>query len=214
MYDRFKKLLENLNEYISYSYRDGIDPSYEIPIMYQNKTYSLNDFYPIELLDYNISSDEGLYKTLLYLFDKKLNDSYQIILVDIGIFWRYYKWIYNPEIRIPASETTSFILGFWHTYKELCQLIYQRSLTYLFGPLFGQLFINSPLLLKPKLGILETYFNWMMLIYQKNDHKLESLILNSKGIKKKLLKNIHWIFKSAIPFVRHFYIIYFNLKFL
>jgi len=169
MYDRFKKLLENLNEYISYSYRDGIDPSYEIPIMYQNKTYSLNDFYPIELLDYNISSDEGLYKTLLYLFDKKLNDSYQIILVDIGIFWRYYKWIYNPEIRIPASETTSFILGFWHTYKELCQIIYQRSLTYLFGPLFGKLFINSPLLLKPKLGILETYFNWMMLIYQKND---------------------------------------------
>ena len=80
-------------------------------------------------MDYNLSSDKGLYDILTLLSFKKNIDKYQIILVDVGIFWRYYKWIYNQNNRIPGSNSTC-VLGFWHTYKELATLIYKRSIKY------------------------------------------------------------------------------------
>lgn len=203
MYKNFQNLIENLEKYINYSYCDCIDPTYEIPLMPVSKSYSLIDFYPIQFLDSNISSDEGFYDTINFLLTKRNSKNYQVILVDVGIFWRYYKWIYNPEIRIPSSQSTCYFLGFWHTYKELCQLIYQRCITYFFGPIFGKLLPNSPLLLKPKLGILETYFNWLMMFYPSIKEKLKHLIIKSKGLKKKFLKNIRFILRSAIPFVSY-----------
>ena len=81
--------------------------------------------------------------------------------MDVGIYWRYYKWIYNINNRIPSSNSNStcMVLGFWHSYKELATLIYLKSIRYFFGLILGQLFKNSTLLLKPKLGHLEIYFN-------------------------------------------------------
>ena len=95
------------------------------------------------------------------------------------MFLRYYKWIYNYEIRIPSSQSTSFILGFWHTYKELCMGIYKQSIRFLFRPVIGQLYENSTLLYKPKLGTLELYFNWFMLAYPSIKKNLKSAIKNS-----------------------------------
>jgi len=201
LYDSFELLLSGLKKYISSSYCDFIQPQYEIPLMIHSKEYSLSDFYPIQFIDENISSDEGLYQILQFLSSKKLSDNYQIILVDVGIFWRYYKWIYNPIIRIPGSQTACVMLGFWHTYKELCQLIYQKSISYLFGPVIGKLISNASLLWKPKLGILETYMNWMMLAYNSIFPILSDAITQSRGEKRNILKNIKFIFDSAIPFV-------------
>jgi len=93
------------------------------------------------------------------------------------------------------------MLGFWHTYKELCQGIYKQSLRFLFGPIIGQLYVNSSILLKPKLGTLECYFNWLMLAYPSIKEKLYSAIVNSNDLTKTVLKNIKFIFESAIPFV-------------
>ena len=149
-------------------------------------------------MDSNISSDQGLYEVLTFLSLKKQLNKYQIILVDVGIFWRYYKWIYNRNNRIPGSISTCMVLGFWHSYKELATLIYRRSIRYLFGPILGKLFHNSTLLLKPKLGHLETYFNWFMF------DKLHSGIKSSIGTTKKILKNIRFLFECAIPFVSIF----------
>jgi len=135
----------------------------------------------------------------------KTSNQYQIILVDVGIFWRYYKWIYNPSIFIPGSSSTSFMLGFWHTYKELCHGIYKQAIRFLFGPVIGELYPNNTLLFKPKLGTLECYFNWLMLIYPFIKKKLDKYIKMSKDLKKIILKNIRFIFESAIPFVCKFF---------
>jgi len=43
------------------------------------------------------------------LIDYRVFNSYQIVLVDVGIYWRYYKWLYNPNIRIPSSNAISVI---------------------------------------------------------------------------------------------------------
>ena len=51
-------------------------------------------------MDYNLSSDKGLYDILNLLSFKKNIDKYQIILVNVGVFWRYYKWVYNQNNRI------------------------------------------------------------------------------------------------------------------
>ena len=136
----------------------------------------------------------------------KTSNRYQVIVVDVGIFWRYYKWIYNPIIRIPGSTTTSYILGFWHTYKELCQIIYSKSIKYFFGPIFGQLYSEANILLKPKLGVLEYYFTWLMLAYPFIKDKLYEFISKSQYHIKSTLKNIKFLFESAIPFVCHYFI--------
>jgi hypothetical protein len=209
MYDSFKKLTINLSKYLyNESYCDCIDPHYSIPILDHNELYSLSDFFPIEFKDQNLSSDEGLYNIIIHLIEIKIPNKYQIILVDVGIFWRYYKWLYNPSIRIPSSLSTSYILGFWHTYKELCQLIYQKSIRYFFGPIIGLLYKNSSLLFKPKLGILEYYFNLLMICYPLVKDKLYYLIANSTNKIKIVLKNIRFLFESAIPFVCILYFIF------
>ena len=154
LFENLKNMQINLKNYIYFSYCDSIEPNYTIPILDHNKAYSTSGFYPIGFQDVNISSDEGLYRIINYLIDQKTINQYQIIVVDVGIFWRYYKWIYNYEIRIPSSQSTSFILGFWHTYKELCMGIFKQSIRFLFGPVIGQLYENSTLLYKPKLGTL------------------------------------------------------------
>ena len=93
------------------------------------------------------------------------------------------------------------LLGNWHSYKELCMLVYQKHLRTLFGPILGQ-FSQSTLLLKPKLGILETYFNWFMLVFRYEKEYLYSAI--SKTEKSEILiilNNIKFAFESSIPFV-------------
>jgi len=132
--------------------------------------------------------------------DIKHRDYYQVVVVDVGIFWRYYKWIYNPLIRIPSSSSIMVFLGLWHPYKELCQIIYQKSIRFLFGPLLGQ-FSDTTILYKPKLGILETYFTWFMIAYHYEKEYILEAIKKTNGRKKKILKNILFIFTSAIPFV-------------
>ena len=157
-----------MTEYLYlYSYADSIDPTYSIPMLQFNINYSLSNFYPYKFKNYNLSSDLGLYQMINFLNKMKSSNRYQVIVVDVGIFWRYYKWIYNPVIRIPGSTTTSYILGFWHKYKELYQIIYSKSIKYFFGPIFGQLYSEANILLKPKLGVLEYYFTWLMLAYHK-----------------------------------------------
>jgi hypothetical protein len=199
--EHFKK---NLKQYLYYSFCDSIKPNYRIPILDHSVKYSLSDFYPMKFMDCNISSDKGLYDILQFLNQKKNIDKYQIILVDVGIFWRYYKWVYNPNNRIPGSRSTAVVLGFWHTYKELATLIYQRSIKYLFGPILGKLFSNSSILLKPKLGHIETYFNWFMLVFPLIKEKLYDGITNSSDSTRNILKNIRFLFESAIPFVCFF----------
>ena len=82
---------------------------------------------------------------------------------------------YNPNLRIPSSNSISVVLGFWHTYKELCQIIYKNCIQFLFGPILGKLFQNGSLLIKPKLGITETIFNWFMLSYPNFKDKLQNI---------------------------------------
>ena len=126
---------------------------------------------------------------------------------------RYYKWIYNQSIFIPGSSTTSYMLGFWHTYKELCHGIYKQSLRFLFGPVIGELYLNNSLLFKPKLGTLECYFNWFMLCYPFIKKKLDKYINLSTDLKEIILKNIRFIFESAIPFVCSFFFFFLFCKF-
>ena len=206
MEDTLNNSISKLKNYLNnYSYCDSIDPHYSIPIYDHTRSYSLCGFNPIKFYNENISSDNGLYQILLDLIDKRVSNCYQTVLVDVGIFWRYYKWIYNPNIRIPSSNAISVILGFWHTYKELCQIIFKNGIQFLFGPVLGQLFKNGSILLKPKLGILETIFNWLMLSYSKVKEKLEKYIRKSDNEAiRMILKNIRFIFTIAIPFVSFF----------
>ena len=86
-----------------------LSPIYRIPILYYSTKYSLSDFYPLKFMDSNISSDQGLYEVLNELSFKKNLEKYQIILVDVGIFGRYYKWIYNQN---NFTNYTTIKLGF------------------------------------------------------------------------------------------------------
>ena len=206
MIKNFELIKSHLKDYLYYnSICDSINPNYRIPILDYSNNYSLSDFYPWKFMDCNISSDQGLYDVLSELSFKKNPNNYQIILVDVGIYWRYYKWLYNQNNHIPGSNSTAVILGFWHTYKELATLIYRRSIKYLFGPVLGSLFKNSTLLLKPKIGHIETYFNWFMLLYPLIKDILEKYIKEAKNTSKKILKNIKFLFESAIPFVSIFF---------
>ena len=95
MFLNFSSLKENLSKYIFYSICDSINPKYQTPILKYSKNYSLSDFYPLRFMDSNISSDQGLYEVLTFLSLKKQLNKYQIILVDVGIFWRYYLKMQN-----------------------------------------------------------------------------------------------------------------------
>jgi len=101
MTQKLERVLNDLKHYIQISYCDSIEPNYRIPILDHSKSYSSSGFFPLKFKDANISSDDGLYTIINYLLKKRTSDQYQILLVDVGIFWRYYKWIYNPRIRIP-----------------------------------------------------------------------------------------------------------------
>ena len=138
---------KGLKEYLyNYSRCDAISPTYTLPLYHHTKAYSSEGFYPVTFLDHNIASDEGFYQVLQFLSKIQNNQGYQIIVVDVGIFWRYYKWIYNPKIL--GYDRRMILLGNWHSYKELCLLIYQKHLRTLFGPILGQ-FSQSTLLLNP-----------------------------------------------------------------
>ena len=87
---------KGLKEYLyNYSRCDAISPTYTLPLYHHTKAYSSEGFYPVTFLDHNIASDEGFYQVLQFLSKIQNNQGYQIIVVDVGIFWRYYKWIYN-----------------------------------------------------------------------------------------------------------------------
>ena len=67
------------------------------------------------------------------------------ILVDVGIYWRLLKWIYNPNnYIIGIYNEYSVWLGFWHTYKELNTIIYRESLKFFYAPIFSKLYSKSP----------------------------------------------------------------------
>ena len=117
----------------------------------------------------NLSSDIGLNECLKKLENEYvyISDNYIPVVVDIGVFWQYNKWCYNPRNDLSHLKTSvSMWLGFWHTYKELCHNIWCYGLKSLFGPSLHHLWPNQSIMLKPKLGHLETYFTWFSLAYQ------------------------------------------------
>ncbi len=174
-------------------------------------SYNMDNFYPIDLLDYNLSSDIGFASSLKYLTNQYLNDSEQClpVVVDIGIFWRYNKWCYNTNNDMSFfTSKMSVWLGFWHTYKELCLNIWGCGLRTLFAPLLHHLWPDQSVFFKPKLGILETYFTWCTLAYPSIREQLQDIFHKTKPKKNKkpslkhiLVQNIYFFFESAIPFV-------------
>ena len=103
MIKNFELIKSHLKDYLYYnSICDSINPNYRIPIFDYSNNYSLSDFYPWKFMDCNISSDQGLYDVLSELSFKKNPNNYQIILVDVGIYWRYYKWLYNQNNHLPG----------------------------------------------------------------------------------------------------------------
>ena len=67
---------------------------------------------------------------------------------------------YIIKIAIYLDQIQQQLFWDFGIHIELATLIYRRSIKYLFGPVLGKIFKNSTLLLKPKIGHIETYFNW------------------------------------------------------
>jgi hypothetical protein len=220
-YNLIKNLLDltkfGINDFHHYSICKAFD-IYSIPIRNPDRLniksyYNLDDFYPQEILPYNIGSDDGFKSILDHLSQNYTlsNNSIIPIIVDINIYWRFYKWTYNPRnISNTLSNTFIPILGFWHNYKEILQLIWKNSIQYLIAPLCHTLWPDSPILIKPKVGHAEIFFTYLTLAYTNDLDDYIILCLkksNNKNIKI-ILKNIRFILRSAIPFV---YIILINL---
>jgi hypothetical protein len=176
------------------------------PNKQSNLYYNLQDFYPIKILSENISSDNGFFNCFKEILDKYcLLESITPLVVDINIYWRYSKWIYNPNNNCSQlSNHIIPILGFWHNYKQLCNCIWKYGIKYLFGPLFHSLWPSSSILLKPKLGHMEIFFTYLTHVYDETlQEDLDTFISLSKKDSKKrnILKNIKFLLNSAIPFV-------------
>ena len=121
-----------------------------------NLYYNLTDFYPLKILSHNIGSDIGFKNVYDYIINNySLNNTMTPIILDINIYWRFYKWIYNPHNDCSLLINKFIpVLGFWHNYKELCLIIWKKGLQSFFGLLFHSLWSESSILFKPKLEIL------------------------------------------------------------
>ena len=72
MVKNFQLVKHHLKSYLYYnSICDSINPIYRIPILDYSTKYSLSDFYLLKFMDFNISSDQGLYDVLTELSFKK-----------------------------------------------------------------------------------------------------------------------------------------------
>src|ERR1700733_15054107 len=98
------------------------------------------------------------------------------------------------------------VLGFWHNYKELSQILWRSGIEYLFGPLSHLIWPDSSILVKPRLEHLEIFYTYMALCYDNIlEDYLNTMIMTTKLKHKvtsyRILKNIRMFFKSVIPFV-------------
>ena len=176
-----------LNDFISFT---GYSSTSFMINDHDKKNYTLKDFYPLKFLDQNSASDVGLYNILEYIFKKKKEGYYMPILVDVGIYWRLLKWIYNPFNYISGIfRQYSIWLGFWHTYKELSTIIYRESLKFLYSPIFSKMYSKSAILLKPKLTVIEKYNKFILSSYEKISNKLKKKIIKYEDfpVKYKIL---------------------------
>ena len=165
--------------------------------------YNLEYFYPS-----NISSDLGFKETIDHLIKNyRIKNCITPIVVDINIYWRYYKWSYNPTNDNKLFNDNFIpVLGFWHNYKELSQILWRSGIEYLFGPLSHLIWPDSGILVKPRLEHLEIFYTYLALCYDKIlEDYLNTMIITTKLKHKvksyRILKNIRMFFRSVIPFV-------------
>ena len=126
---------------------------------------------PLTLKSYNIGSQDGLKAFLSWLYKISGDVNHNIILCDINIYWRLIRLRYNVKssMNVITSHNT-FILGFWHPYKELCLKIW-KTYYWLFGPVYHTLWNDKKIFSKPRLIHLEQIYTWFMLNW--NDGLIE-----------------------------------------
>jgi hypothetical protein len=86
--------------------------------------------------------------------------------------------------------------------------IWKSGLQIFFAPLSHSIWPDSSILIKPKLSHLEKFYTFLMLAYDKDlDDYLLLNISSAKNYKyiksKKILQNIRFLLRSAIPFVSY-----------
>jgi len=174
---------------------------------------SLKDFFCRGMSPLNIGSNDDMAKILKNARDSIPDDQYLFIVSDQNIFYRFYKFLYNPNTRMTwFFKRCSIFLGFWHCYKQLYVLLWKKYWLTLWSPILKD--IQESVYISPKLGTLETYFTWF--------YSASRVLLKSFGFRTfrqwiqifeknschrgclKLLKDFALIFDIILPMVYSF----------
>lgn len=99
-------------------------------------------------------------------------------------------------------------MEFFHPYKKLLEDVWKKpELFYtFFAPLSHSLNPKSPVKIKPKLKLIDSYFTMLRLLWPEFRTEFRTLLVNQSGKLKTHLQNILLIFEFFIPIVSYFYI--------
>lgn len=137
-------------------------------------TRNITDYFiPINVLDENPGSNDGLRNLLAYFanWTSARRGKFAPFLVDINIYYRSVKRILTGATPLSDWEKFSFVpfLGYWHCFKIAVEKVFCSYLEVLFAPAYSFLWPNKTMVKKPPLCQMENLFSCLLAAWTKID---------------------------------------------
>ena len=171
----------------------------------------MNSIHPMDIFGDNVGSQDGLFEVFKWINNQYVSSKapHIIIIVDINIYWRMLKILYNPlSVNGIFSTKICFSLGFWHTYKQL-NLLTWRKYEFFFGKLYHSIFPTTKVIQKPPLIHLEQFYTWLTVAFWDDkcifltciqEYKNNNTNTNIQGV----FQYLELLFTFILPFVCFF----------